>query len=152
MKRYFKMNDITIDVVAEEVMNDITNDLITDIMKSGLSDKNKHNRLTKIPLKNEIRQYIINDKNKKIGCVIAGLIPYNDENGQVQYKSVVHMGFSILHENDKFDKEKGIQIARGRALTGRYPVETVKHRIGRKFNVDEFKTRLVRYYKDKQIQ
>lgn len=59
----------------------------------------------------EILQYIRNteNKNEKIGVLVA----FKNKENQVR------IGWSFVHGTDKFNKEMGLKIARGRAITGR---------------------------------
>ena len=57
-------------------------------------------------------RYVKDSNNNRIGVVCAGPL----QNG------VINIGWSTVHSNhnDKFDRELGINIAMGRALTGSY--------------------------------
>jgi hypothetical protein len=57
---------------------------------------------------NEMLQYFRGDGNHSIGVMIA---MHNEED------NIVHIGWSKCNKKDKFNKERGIKIARGRALS-----------------------------------
>lgn len=53
---------------------------------------------------NVLTNYIKNNKNQKVGFVVAKL----DEEGKIIY------GWSLCNKRDKFNRERGLEIALGR--------------------------------------
>ena len=60
----------------------------------------------------ELIEYLKNRKGNRIGVVVARI-------GGYEKKTQVGIGWSLCHSKlDKYDEEKGLNIARGRAKTG----------------------------------
>ena len=63
-------------------------------------------------MQNELIQYVRNRKNQRVGVVLATTAMFE---GKVQ----IGIGWSMAKTKmDTFDKERGLQIARGRAKEG----------------------------------
>lgn len=93
----------------------------------------------------EIRQYVKDKNNQKVGLVLATLDPEKQDE--------VKIGFSKCNtKHDKFDRNRAIEIARIRA-------KKYSDRIYEKYNVPflvedvmpEFVERCRRYYKEKKL-
>ena len=86
----------------------------------------------------EIKQFIRNRKNRKIGIFVAMRIP---ETGKV------HAGFSLCNKKDLFNKEFGENMALQRAVTSRVyqiPRTVLEHQ-------DYFNNRVKRYFKVSEV-
>jgi hypothetical protein len=101
-------------------------------------------------MKNQIVEYIRHlQSNQKIGVMVAGV---DEKDGHLK------VGYSVLHKLDygKFDCEKGMKIALGRALKYGTPeieeapgISPVPYKIRR--NLGRFAARCEKYYKDKTL-
>jgi len=81
-------------------------------------------------------KYVRKGGNRKKGVLVA-----------VQVDGKINFGWSLCHRRDKFNKDKGKQIAIGRAVCGK----KVKIPESLKYDMDAFVARATRYYKDKEI-
>lgn len=88
-----------------------------------------------------IVQYLRNNKNHRVGVLVA-----------VKFENRILYGWSLACKLDKFDRDRGIEIAKGRALAS--DVKDRKEEDERKIphqvlkEMPEFQKRAERYYKD----
>lgn len=80
-------------------------------------------------MSNEIRQFIRREDGQPVGIMVA------NENG---------IGWAVTHPRDRFNKELGLRIARGRAVSGSEatPPRRVREQLRR------FQDRASRYFKE----
>jgi len=86
----------------------------------------------------EIHQFVLDKKGRRKGVVVAKLDPSDD---------AVYVGWSLTHKNDKFDKERGLLIAKNRAYVGSNSVipQSIEN------DVLVMVKRAMKYFKNKQI-
>lgn len=88
----------------------------------------------------EIIQYVKKTKhNKKVGVLIAVLGP----------DKKVYLGWSKCNKLDKFQTTKGKEIAAGRAMSSRTPLNPIAASI--REDMSKFEKRIRNYYKDKEV-
>lgn len=95
-------------------------------------------------------EYIRDKKNQKKGIVVAGLWFFGQtvKNPERQVK----IGWSLCNEKDRFDKERAMTIAVGRAINGK-SAEDCDHLPHTARNpVERMRERALRYFKTENIK
>lgn len=102
----------------------------------------------------ELKQYIRNESNQPMGVMIATV---NEENPMY-----VHIGVSLCHAHDKFDKTIGYNLAKNRIKNpnSRYRIKKFEYKHKNKIKewdmdtdevIDYFINRCSTYFKNKMI-
>lgn len=90
---------------------------------------------------NQLVQYVRDNKNRKIGVLVAA--------PTINSPDIINVGWSLTRRSagDKFDPVRGVEIALGRAI--KTSTQIVPHSLTDE--VEKFALRANRYFKDKQV-